>query len=67
MASPTSTLMILVAEPYHSCTDVDPVLMARHLRQLEEAALPLFRAGNLPVIGEWLALPMLGVAGSRAG
>lgn len=60
------SLTILVAGPYRSGTGDDPALMARNLRQLEEAALPLFRAGHLPLIGEWVALPLMGVAGSRA-
>ncbi len=56
---------ILVAGPYRSGTNDDPKLMEQNLRQLEEAALPLFRAGHVPLIGEWLALPLLKVAGSK--
>ena len=56
-------LMILIAGPYRSGTGDDPELMARNLRRLEEAAWPLFRAGHLPVIGEWIALPVLRAAG----
>ena len=58
-------LTILIAGPYRSGTGDDPVLMERNLRTLEEAALPLFRAGHIPVIGEWFALPLLRVAGSQ--
>ena len=57
-------MMILIAGPYRSGTGDDPELIRRNLRRLEEAALPLFRAGHIPVIGEWLALPLLEVAGS---
>ncbi len=57
-------LTVLIAGPYRSGTNDDPVLMARNLNRLEEAALPLFRAGHIPVIGEWFALPLLKVAGS---
>jgi hypothetical protein len=57
-------MMILIAGPYRSGTGDDPELIRRNLRRLEEAALPLFRAGHIPVIGEWLALPLLQVAGS---
>ncbi len=32
---------------------------------MEAYALPLFRAGHLPVVGEWLALPLVALAGSR--
>lgn len=31
----------------------------------EVYALPLFRSGHLPVLGEWFALPMLGLASSQ--
>ena len=55
--------MILIAGPYRSGTGDDPGLMARNLRRLEHAAWPLFRAGHLPVIGEWVALPVLRAAG----
>jgi hypothetical protein len=38
--------------------------MADNLRRLESAALPLFLAGHIPLIGEWIALPLLREAGS---
>jgi hypothetical protein len=57
-------MMILIAGPYRGGTGDDPHLMARNLERLESVALPLFRAGHLPVIGEWLALPLLKQAGS---
>jgi hypothetical protein len=58
------SLMILIAGPYRSGTGDDPELMARNLRTLESVALPLYRAGHIPLIGEWLALPLLREAGS---
>lgn len=57
-------LIILIAGPYRSGTNDDPDLMANNLRKMEEVALPIFRAGHIPVIGEWLALPLLKQAGS---
>jgi hypothetical protein len=60
----TRPLMILIAGPYASGTDGDPALMARNLRRLEEAAWPLFEAGHIPMIGEWVALPVLASAGA---
>lgn len=60
----TTPLLILIAGPYRSGTGDDPALLARNLRRLEEAAWPLFRAGHLPVIGEWVALPVLASAGA---
>jgi len=58
-------LLILVAGPYRSGTDDDPEKMAANVRAMEAYTLPLFRAGHLPVVGEWLALPLVALAGSR--
>jgi len=57
--------MILIAGPYRSGTGDDPEKMAQNLRSLESVALPLYRAGHIPLIGEWLALPLLREAGSK--
>jgi hypothetical protein len=59
------SLTILIAGPYRSGTNDDPVLMQQNLERLESAALTLFRAGHIPLIGEWLALPLLKIAGSK--
>jgi hypothetical protein len=58
-------MLILIAGPYRSGTNDDPILMEQNLRRLEEVALPLFRAGHIPMIGEWVALPLLRAAGSK--
>jgi hypothetical protein len=58
-------MMILVAGPYRSGTADDPEKMAANVRTMEAYALPLFRAGHIPVVGEWLALPLVALAGSR--
>lgn len=55
--------MILIAGPYRSGTGDDPELLRRNLARLEQAAWPIFRAGHLPMIGEWVALPVLESAG----
>jgi hypothetical protein len=55
--------LILIAGPYRSGTNDDPALMEANLRRLEEAAWPIFRAGHVPMIGEWVALPVLRSAG----
>jgi hypothetical protein len=61
-------MLILIAGPYRSGTGDDPDLLARNLARLEEAAWPIFRAGHLPMIGEWVALPVLhGAGGSNVG
>jgi hypothetical protein len=60
----TKPLLILIAGPYASGTGGDPVLMRRNLDRLEAAAWPIFAAGHLPMIGEWVALPVLASAGA---
>ncbi|MFE4309243.1 MULTISPECIES: DUF4406 domain-containing protein [unclassified Streptomyces] len=57
-------MLILIAGPYRSGTDGDPEAMAANLARLEAAAWPVFAAGHLPVIGEWIALPVLHSAGA---
>jgi hypothetical protein len=61
----TKPMLVLIAGPYRSGTGDDPELLARNLARLEEAAWPIFRAGHVPMIGEWVALPVLqGASGS---
>jgi hypothetical protein len=59
-------MFILIAGPYRSGTGDDPARMAANLRRLEEVSWPLFRAGHLPMIGEWVALPVFAAAGGGA-
>ncbi len=57
-------LMILVAGPYRSGTNDDPTLIARNVAAMTDTSLQLLRAGHLPVMGEWYALPLIEHAGS---
>ena len=58
-------MLILIAGPYRSGTNNDPELMKQNLEKLESAALPLFKKGHIPFIGEWIALPLIKLAGSK--
>jgi hypothetical protein len=58
-------MMILIAGPYRSGTNDDPVLISRNVQTMESYALPIFRAGHIPILGEWFALPLVALAGSR--
>ncbi len=58
-------MLILIAGPYRSGTNDDPPLMQKNVKEMESYALPIFRAGHIPILGEWLALPLLELAGSR--
>jgi len=59
------SLMVLIAGPYRSGTDDDPAKLAANVRAMESFALPIYRAGHLPVLGEWFALPLVELAGSK--
>ena len=51
---------------YRSGTGDDPLLLARNLARLEAVAWPIFHAGHIPMIGEWVALPVLRGAGETS-
>jgi len=57
-------MVILVAGPYRSGTNGDPLRIAQNLDRLESFALSIYKAGHIPVIGEWVALPLMKQAGS---
>lgn len=57
--------MILIAGPYRGGTNDNPELMQQNLKNLESVALPVFRLGHVPMIGEWVALPLVNLAGYK--
>jgi GDP-mannose pyrophosphatase NudK len=59
-------LHVVVAGPYRSGTGDDPAKIAQNLEQMNLAALAVYRMGHLPAVGEWYALPLMEVAGSKA-
>ena len=59
-------MLILIAGPYRSGTNDDPQLIQKNLDNLEAMAVPIFRKGHVPMIGEWVALPIMKLAGSSA-
>lgn len=58
------TLQILIAGPVRSGTDDRPERIEANLERLQQAALAVWHKGHVPVIGEWLALPLARAAGS---
>jgi hypothetical protein len=60
-------LLILIAGPYRSGTRNNPELIAANLARLESAAWPLFAAGHLPMVSEWMSLPVIRSAGTGEG
>jgi len=61
----TDPMLILIAGPYRSGTGDDPEKMAENVHFMESFAIPIFRLGHIPVLGEWFALPLLELAGSK--
>ena len=57
--------MILVAGPYRSGTGDDPVALAVNVQAMQASAAALLQAGHFPLVAEWVALPLLQMAGSR--
>src|SRR3989440_8380551 len=64
MQTHPTRLMILVAGPYRSGTGDDPAKLAANVAAMEAFAIPLSRAGHVPLVGEWLGLPLATLAGS---
>lgn len=58
-------MLILVAGPYRSGTNDDPELIHANVKAMTDTALTLYEMGHLPVLGEWLALPLIEAAGSQ--
>jgi hypothetical protein len=65
--TPDRPLLVLIAGPYRSGTDDEPERLEANLRFLETAAWPIFEAGHIPMIGEWVALPVMRGVGSTVG
>ncbi len=57
--------LILIAGPYRSGTNNDPKLIQANMDRLEAEALPIFRKGHIPIIGEWVANPLIELAVSK--
>jgi hypothetical protein len=60
-----NSMLILIAGPYRSGTDDDPEKIAANVHLMESYALPIFRKGHIPLLGEWFALPLVHLAGSK--
>jgi hypothetical protein len=65
MPGSAKSMMILIAGPYRSGTNDGPTLISKNVEEMESYALAIFRAGHIPILGEWLALPLVALAGSR--
>ena len=57
--------MILIAGPVRGGTNDDPALIEANIAAMTDTALDLYRAGHLPLLGEWFSLPLIEAAGSN--
>ena len=64
--SKSKPLLILIAGPYRSGTGNNPKLIDKNLERLESYSLPIYKAGHIPLIGEWVALPIVRQTGSKS-
>lgn len=64
-ANTSKAMLILIAGPYRSGTNDNQDLIQKNVELMESYALPIFRAGHVPILGEWLALPLVALAGSQ--
>jgi hypothetical protein len=62
---PSKPLLVLIAGPFLSGTGGDPEKIAANRARLESYALPIYARGHLPMVGEWMALPIIHAAGGR--
>jgi hypothetical protein len=60
-------LLVLIAGPYQTGTQGDPGTISANRARLESFALPIYRRGHLPMVSEWLALPIVRAAGESRG
>lgn len=58
-------MLILIAGPYRSGTGNNADLIEKNMGRLEAMALPIFKKGHVPMIGEWVANPLIELAGSK--
>jgi hypothetical protein len=58
-------MLILIVGPYRSGTGNNLKLIQENMNRLEAMALPIFEKGHIPMIGEWVANPLIRLAGSK--
>lgn len=65
MPKQNKPLLILIAGPYLSGTHGDAAKIAENHARLESYALPIYARGHLPIVSEWMALPIIQEAGGQ--
>lgn len=62
-----SPLLVFIAGPYRSGTDDRDDLIARNVQAMQDAACKVAALGHVPVLGEWVTLPLIQAAGGTRG
>lgn len=60
-------LLVFIAGPYRSGTGDRDDLIAANVRAMQDAAVQVAAAGHVPVLGEWVTLPLIEAQGGRRG
>lgn len=60
-------LLVFIAGPYRSGTGDRDDLIAANVQAMQAAAVQVAAAGHVPVLGEWVTLPLIEAQGGRRG
>lgn len=60
-------LLVFVAGPYRSGTGGRDELIAANVKAMQDAAVQVAAAGHVPVLGEWVTLPLIEAQGGQRG
>ncbi|MDR7334026.1 nudix-type nucleoside diphosphatase (YffH/AdpP family) [Roseateles asaccharophilus] len=60
-------LLVFIAGPYRSGTDDRDDLIAANVQAMQDAAVEVAALGHVPVLGEWVTLPLIEAQGGRRG
>lgn len=60
-------LLVFIAGPYRSGTGDREDLIAANVKAMQDAAVQVAELGHVPVLGEWVTLPLIEAAGGQRG
>jgi len=60
-------LLVFIAGPYRSGAGDREDLIAAHVRAMQDAAVQVAALGHVPLLGEWVTLPLIAAAGGQRG
>ena len=58
--------LVLIAGPYRTGTNGDPQRIHANRRRLESYGLPIYERGHVPIVSEWVAIPIMHAAAGLA-